>query len=129
MTTEANKERFDRLVKEAVPPISNIVRVGHDSTKPSVRVTYEPLCTITKKDFNFLVAEITRLRADKAELVEALELCIAALTANTIGTFYMDEPDWYRADWYRAVDIAVQKGVPTLAKATSPTPESEVDHE
>jgi hypothetical protein len=31
------------------------------------------------------------------ELVAALQECRAALTAETIGTVNMDDPDWYQA--------------------------------
>jgi len=38
---------------------------------------------------------IERLEQERDALREALQECIKALSAETIGTIYMDDPDWY----------------------------------
>jgi histone deacetylase complex regulatory component SIN3 len=53
--------------------------------------THDEACDYLQSEFNktcALMAEIERLR-------KALILCLADLTADTIGTTRMDDPDWY----------------------------------
>lgn len=55
-----------------------------------------------------------RLIAAAPELLNALKVCIEALTAETIGTIYMDDPGWYQA-----VDDAVTQAKAAIIKAES----------
>jgi len=58
------------------------------------------------------------------ELLGALKECLDVLTADTIGTIHMDDPDWYAAV-YKAVDRAraviakvyVQRAAPDMLTA------------
>lgn len=47
-----------------------------------------------------------------AGLLEALEECVAVLTAETIGTYNQDDPDWYAA-----IDRAVPRARAAIAAA------------
>ncbi|QPQ55567.1 hypothetical protein IC614_02905 [Allosphingosinicella flava] len=57
------------------------------------------------------------LIASAPELVDACEDSLKTLTAETIGTIHMDDPDWYLA-----VDRAVSKLRAALSKARGETP-------
>ena len=41
-------------------------------------------------------AELKQSQAENERLREALVQALAVMTADTIGTIYMDDPDWYR---------------------------------
>jgi hypothetical protein len=47
-----------------------------------------------------------------AGLLEALEECVTVLTADTIGTYNQDDPDWYAA-----IDRAVPRARAAIAAA------------
>lgn len=51
-------------------------------------------------------------RPETDRLVEALEECVAVLTADTVGTIRMDDPNWYAA-----LDKAVTKARAALTAA------------
>jgi hypothetical protein len=53
-----------------------------------------------------------RLIAAAPDLLEALNDALAVMTADTVGTIHMDDPDWYRQLW-----AAVDKARAAIAKA------------
>lgn len=60
------------------------------------------------KDTDFIVRAVN----SHYQLAEALEECVAVLTADTVGTIRMDDPNWYAA-----LDKAVTKARAALTAA------------